>query len=229
MEASINFDGTLSGAISGGGGGGGSNVVITPVVTSGTKIADVSVDGVEKDLYCPTVTPTEVEVTQIQQSGTKIASIDVDGESVDLYAPTPSAPTEVEVTQVQQSGTKIATIGVNGVDTDLYAPEGGGGGGYDISYDEIEIGTWIDGISKIYRKTYDANVTIPADGVVQLNLFIPNRSDIKLVIECIGINTSVSDNRCENLYCWKDAGYIRAFSNFGITTNLIILTYIKNS
>ena len=31
--------------------GGGTDVVITPVVTSGTKIADVSVGGVEKDLY----------------------------------------------------------------------------------------------------------------------------------------------------------------------------------
>lgn len=74
-----------------GGGGGGSTVVIEPVLTSGTKIADVSVDGVEKDLYAPTPTPptpaTEVTVTQVVTEGTKIATIGVDGVETDLYAP----------------------------------------------------------------------------------------------------------------------------------------------
>ena len=123
MNGSITFDGSLIGDISGGGGGGGDEVIITPVVTSGTKIADVSVNGVEKDLYCPTPpSPTQVDVTPVQQSGTKIASISINGSSEDLYAP---SPTQVNVTQVQQSGTKIASIEVNGVDTDLYAPESG--------------------------------------------------------------------------------------------------------
>lgn len=123
MQGSINFDGSLVGNITGGGGGGGDTVVITPVVTSGTKIADVSVNGVEKDLYCPTPpTPPEIDITPVVTSGTKIADVSIDGVEKDLYAPT---PTQVSVTQVQQSGTKIATIGVNGVDTDIYAPEGG--------------------------------------------------------------------------------------------------------
>lgn len=206
-----------------GGGGGGSSVVVTPILTEGEKIAEISVDSEVSELFAPE--PTEVTVTQTLQSGQKIGSISVDETSTDLFAPIPPQPTAVSVSQIVSEGEKIATITVDDVSTDLYAPAGGG---YDISYDEIEIGTWIDGISKIYRKAYDANVTIPADGVVQLNPFISNRSDIKLVLECIGINTNVSDNRCENLYCWKDAGYIRAFSNFGITTNLIILEYIKN-
>lgn len=86
MDASIDFSGVLKGSIAdGGGGGGGDAVVITPLVTSGTKIADVSVNGVEKDLFCPA--PTEVTVSQVQQSGTKIATIGVNGVDTDLYVP----------------------------------------------------------------------------------------------------------------------------------------------
>jgi hypothetical protein len=88
MQGSINFDGSLVGNITGGGGGGGDTVVITPLVTSGTKIADVSVNGVEKDLYCPTpATPQEVEITPIMTSGTKIADVSVGGVEKDLYSP----------------------------------------------------------------------------------------------------------------------------------------------
>lgn len=36
-----------------GGGGGGSTVVVTPIVTSGTKIATITVDGYDEDLYAP--------------------------------------------------------------------------------------------------------------------------------------------------------------------------------
>lgn len=89
MDASIDFSGVLKGSIAdSGGSGGGDTVIITPVVTSGTKIADVSVNGVEKDLYCPTPpAPTEVDITPVQQSGTKIATIGVNGVNTDLYAP----------------------------------------------------------------------------------------------------------------------------------------------
>lgn len=38
---------------SGGGGGGGSTVTITPTLSSGTKIADYSIDGVNNSLYAP--------------------------------------------------------------------------------------------------------------------------------------------------------------------------------
>ena len=51
MQGSINFDGSLIGNITGGGGGGGSEVVITPVLTSGTKIATINVNGVDYDIY----------------------------------------------------------------------------------------------------------------------------------------------------------------------------------
>lgn len=154
MNASIDFSGVLEGSIAGEGGGG-SEVVITPVVTSGTKIADVSVDGVEKDLYCPTpATPQEVVITPVVISGTKIADVSIDGVEKDLYCPT-MTPTEVIITQVQQSGTKIATIGVNGVNTDLYAPNGGGSDIY--TSNEQRVGTWIDG-KTLYQKTISFSV-----------------------------------------------------------------------
>lgn len=53
MQGSINFDGTLSGSIAGGGGGG-SEVTITPILQSGTKIADFTIDEESGSLYAPT-------------------------------------------------------------------------------------------------------------------------------------------------------------------------------
>lgn len=114
MDASIDFSGVLKGSIADGGGGGDA-VVITPLVTSGTKIADVSVNGVEKDLYCPT--PTEVTVSQVQQSGTKIATIGVNGADTDLYVPEGGSGGGVNYST---SETKVGTY-TDGANTyDLY-------------------------------------------------------------------------------------------------------------
>lgn len=41
----------------GGGGGGGSSVYVTPILTTGTKIAEIEVDGVTSDLYAPAPIP----------------------------------------------------------------------------------------------------------------------------------------------------------------------------
>jgi hypothetical protein len=95
--------------------GGGTDVEITPIVTSGTKIADVSVGGVEKDLYCPA--PTEVTVSQVQQSGTKIAIIGVNGVNTDLYAPEGGSGGSVNFST---SEIKVGTYTENGIDYDLY-------------------------------------------------------------------------------------------------------------
>ena len=149
MQGSINFDGSLVGNITGGGGSGGDTVVITPVVTSGTKIADVSVNGVEKDLYCPT--PPEVNITPVVTSGTKIADVSVGGVEKGLYAPN---PTVVNVNQVQQSGTKIATIGVNGVNTDVYAPNNSSD---NYSSEEHIVGSWFGEV--LYRKSFQVTLT----------------------------------------------------------------------
>ena len=85
MQGSINFDGTLSGSIAGGGGGG-SEVTITPVLTSGTKIADYSIDGQNDSLYAPD-SGSEVTITPNYNSGFKVADYTIDGVAGVLYAP----------------------------------------------------------------------------------------------------------------------------------------------
>ncbi len=68
--------------------GGGSSVEVAQVLTSGEKIATISVDDVPTDIYAPSPTaPTDVEVTQVVSSGTKIATISVDDVPTDIYAP----------------------------------------------------------------------------------------------------------------------------------------------
>ena len=106
-----------------GNGGGGSTVEVTPVLESGTKIATVTIDGEDTDLYAPEGGGggSDVTVTPIVSTGTKIAEIDVDGTTSELYAPNGGGST-VSVTQVVSTGTKIATVTVDGTGTDLYAP-----------------------------------------------------------------------------------------------------------
>lgn len=219
MDASIDFSGVLRGSIAdGGGGGGGDTVIITPVVTSGTKIADVSVNGVEKDLYCPT--PPQINITPVQQSGTKIGSIEVNGGEVDLYAPN---PTQVSVTQVQQSGTKIATIGVNGENTNIYAPESGGGFVYSLT--EHIVGKWLDG-RDIYERTYNlGSVGIGSYGTV-LTDYIDNINEIDKVLDAHCIELSVNESM--NVMTYFDG---RLLVYFWRNENIeyITLRYIKAS
>lgn len=99
MAKKINYTGSskiliriceaINDLIDGGGGGGGSTVSITPTLSTGTKIADYSIDGTGGSLYAPNGGGggSTVEVQQIQTSGTKIAIITVDGSATDLYAP----------------------------------------------------------------------------------------------------------------------------------------------
>ena len=67
-----------------GGGGGGSTVTVTPIVTTGTKIATITVDDVDRDLYAP---GSDISITQILQSGIPIASIVLDGTTYMFYTP----------------------------------------------------------------------------------------------------------------------------------------------
>lgn len=60
---------------------------VNAVVSSGTKIATVTIDGTATDLYAPG--GSTVTVTQSLSSGTQVGSISVDGTSTALYAPTP--------------------------------------------------------------------------------------------------------------------------------------------
>lgn len=70
-----------------GGGGGGSTVIVTPILSEGTKIASISVNGSINDIYAPTDTGSEVSISTIQQTGTKIATLTIDDTDYDIYAP----------------------------------------------------------------------------------------------------------------------------------------------
>ena len=61
-----------------GGGGGGSTVEVTQVVSTGTKIATITVDNTPTDLFAP-----NVSVVQTLTEGTKIGSV----AGTDLFAP----------------------------------------------------------------------------------------------------------------------------------------------
>lgn len=222
MEGNINFDGSLVGNIMGGGGGGGDTIVITPVVTSGTKIADVSVNGVEKDLYCPN--PPEVDITPVVTSGTKIADVSVGGVERDLYTPN---PTQVSVNQVQQSGTKIATIGVNGVNTDIYAPEGGGGGGESYSTTEWDTGnTWING-RHIYGRVIDLGTDTEVGNTWKsMGVLVP---EIAFFLNAWGIRESNGMSISLNAWNQFEASNLAVQAREWGMVRYIIITYVKNS
>ena len=113
-------------------------VEVTPIQLSGTKIATVTIDGTDYDLYAPNGGGggDTVSWNQIQATGTKIAEITINGSSTDVYVPAGSGGGDtVTWTQIQQSGTKIAEISINGSTTNVYAPNNGGGGGSSVTTD----------------------------------------------------------------------------------------------
>lgn len=134
--------------------GGGSDVEVTPIGSTGTKIATITVDGVDYDIYAPE--GSEVSVTPIVSSGVKIATITIDGVESDLYAPEGS---DVEVTPIVSSGVNIATITIDGTSYDIYAPAGGGGDPLVYSTTEHKVGSWNG--SDLYQKSYFFAVSSP--------------------------------------------------------------------
>ena len=76
-----------------GGGGGGSTVgwTQTQAQATGTKIAEIEIDGDTTNVYAPAVS-----ATQIQSTGTKIASLTIGADTTDLYAPTTSVSVQAE-------------------------------------------------------------------------------------------------------------------------------------
>ena len=69
-------------------GAGGSTVTVTQIQSTGTKIAEIDVDGTTTDLYAPNGGGggSTVSVNQKVSSGENIASITVDGVTTELYA-----------------------------------------------------------------------------------------------------------------------------------------------
>ena len=116
MEGFLDFEGTLEGMIHAG-----TEVEITPTLSTGTKIADYSIDNVPGELYAPTGGGSDVEITPTLSTGTKIADYEIDGVSGELYAPT-GGGSDVEITPTLSTGTKIADYEIDGVSGSMYAP-----------------------------------------------------------------------------------------------------------
>ena len=77
----------LKGQIGTGGGGQGDTVVVTPTLTDGEKIADITVNGKTKTLYSPDATEVNVEPTPEDEFELPklIGTISVDGEEKKIY------------------------------------------------------------------------------------------------------------------------------------------------
>lgn len=119
------------GNITVGGESSGSSVQVNPILTYGTQIATITVDGSQYDLYAPSdsgpVTGGDtVSLSNRLTQGTRIVTMDISGIKYDLYAPTAGSPAPggdtVTFDQVLSSGTHIGTISINGEDTRIYAP-----------------------------------------------------------------------------------------------------------
>ncbi len=109
----LEVDGTIYGIS---GGGGGSTVTVTPILQSGTAVADIEVDNVTSHLYAPT--PTEVEANPSSTGSTDLTKLKVGSTTYNI----PSGGSNVSVSQTLSSGTEVAGITVNGNETKLYAP-----------------------------------------------------------------------------------------------------------
>lgn len=140
----------------GGGGGGGDSVSWNQIQQTGTKIAEIDINGTTTDVYSPTSggatslsglsdvsisTPTTNDALIYDGAewvNTALSDVAFSGDYDDLTNK-PTIPTKVSdltndsgftsvsVSQIQTTGTKIAEIDVDGVTTDIYAPTGGGG------------------------------------------------------------------------------------------------------
>lgn len=110
----VKVDGTSitiqNGVISSSGGGGGSSVSWSQIQATGTKIATITINNVDTDVYVPADTGDTVTWTQITGSGTKIATISINGTTTDVYAPTSGGTPYTDLTANISAGSTTVTI-----------------------------------------------------------------------------------------------------------------------
>lgn len=90
--------------------GGGGSVQWTQVLSTGTKIAEVNINGTTQGVFAPNGSGSEVTWNQVQQSGTKIAEVSINGVAQNVYAP--AGGSSGGVSDVQVDGTSVVTGGV---------------------------------------------------------------------------------------------------------------------
>ena len=109
---------------------GGDSVSWNQILGSGTKIAEITINGSTYNVYAPSgssnvstlndltdvtlVSPSNNQVLQYNSSTSKWENKSI------------SVGDTVSFTQIQSSGVKIGTITIDGTDYDIYAPQGGG-------------------------------------------------------------------------------------------------------
>lgn len=98
----------------GGGGGGGSTVAISNLLTTGARIATLTINGTPHDIKA-----SVVALSNRLTSGDRILTINLNGTDYDVMAPQYSL---VSVRDRLTSGTKIARLQINNDVYDLYAP-----------------------------------------------------------------------------------------------------------
>lgn len=196
--------------------GGKSTVSWNEVVSTGTKIATVTIDGTDYDIYAPSGGGggSSVSWTQIQATGTKIATITIDGTSYDVYVPSDTYGDTVTWTQIQLTGTKIASISINGVSQDIYVPSGGGGGS-SVSFTQVlstgtKIGIiTIDGSSTdIYAPSGGGGTTVVAN---PSGTAVDTLTKLQVGNDIYDIPTSSKDYSTDSVYAgykWIDGGKV---------------------
>ena len=144
----------------GGGGGGGSTVSWNEVVTTGTKIAEITIDGNLTGVYAPN--PTDVDVNVIVSTGTKIATISIDNVDYDLYAPSGGGGSSsiATLTDVALNNLANGQILKYNSSTSKWenSNESGGGGGGNVRTYYVQNGRISDGPN---RQFLTANLTTP--------------------------------------------------------------------
>ena len=212
IKAGTNMTGSYSNGtltLNATGGGGGSTVSVDTYQSSGTNIADITVDGTTYELYAPENGGggSEVNVYTYQSTGTNIADIEVDGTRYELYAPnsggesitiypTPEYATPlVEVGEIKQGYTRykfknITPVLPFGESTGYYIDVDNQQTAYNISgpYRQayIDVSSF-SGMTLIVRNTGDYNCygfceeKATANCAVS-NIVQPARGDCKILI-----------------------------------------------
>ena len=99
------------------------SIVISDLLTEGTKIGRITINNVNYDIYVPTDgSGSDVSVIPLLDHGTEIASITVDGETAHIFAPTPQS---VSATAQYDTGTLVGNINIGGNITYFYIPDYG--------------------------------------------------------------------------------------------------------
>lgn len=223
MQASIDFDGTLTGSIAGGGGGG-SDVSITPTYNQGTKIADYSIDGNEGAIYTP-----EIEISKNVLSGVKICEI----EGVEIFVPscgyidtlgdsnveqiggfsqganvTPVNVKRVSYTNDVSNGEKIGSLTVGDTSFNVYQKPN-----VNINYSLTEQDTgkkWVDGKTIYQRTAYATAQTYLNNSAWSTISWNSSFDNVAYLIEAV--QHGVSPNSYQQIRFTADSGTIKAAS-----------------